>query len=594
MKERGNVVINVLGVTVLALLVLASVAGAQNSLVSPFTIQWQKCLGGSGVDIAYAVQQTVDGGYIVAGWTTSFDGDVTGHHGNTVYPSGDCWLIKLDSNGNKMWQKCLGGSYDDGANAVQQTSDGGYILAGYTQSNDGDVAGNHGNPPFPLTNDYWVVKLKANGDIDWQKCLGGSGMDEAYAIQQTSDGGYIVAGHTASNDGDVTGYHGSGGNDDYWVVKLKANGDIDWRKCLGGSGDDGANAVKQTPDGGYIVAGQTMSNDGDLIGNHGGYDYGVVKLKANGDIEWAKCLGGSGNDIANAVQQTSDGGYIMAGFTLSNNGDVSGNHGGFDYWVVKLKANGDIDWQKCLGGSGYDIANAVQQTPDGGYIVGGYTFSNNGDVSGNHGSYDYWVVKLKANGDIDWQKCLGGSNWDEANAGKQTSDGGYIVAGYTSSNNGDVSGYHGDEDYWVVKLVNQSATTTQPMPEVTPSGASQKTNNQIKIGNQDQYAAAYGSGSVASNIVIAPRIDADSTCIITIVGNSDEGGNKVRAKVAGAKIDSDTAQTVGQSTGEDSRDLEKESTCVKRCEGYCNRACSGRESCDVEACVAYCKEDENC
>ncbi len=351
------------------------------------------------------------------------------------------------------WQRCLGGSGDDYAHSIQQTTDGGYIVAGWTLSDDGDVSGYHGGY------DFWVVKLNSSGDIVWQKCLGGSGEDEAHSIQQTTDGGYIVAGVTASNDGDVSGNRG---DYDFWVVKLNSSGDIVWQKCLGGSNDDAAYSIQQITDGGYVVAGYTESNDGDVSGNHGYSDSWVVKLSSSGNIVWQKCLGGSRCDNAYSIQQTTDGGYIVAGCTESNDGDVSGNHGGYDFWVVKLNSSGNIVWQKCLGGSSYDEVCSIQQTADGGYIVAGGTLSNDGDVSGNHGSADFWVVKLNSSGDIVWQKCLGGSNDDAAYSIQQITDGGYVVAGYTESNDGDVSGNHGSADFWVVKLRPDADDITEP------------------------------------------------------------------------------------------------------------------------------------
>ena len=346
------------------------------------SIAWQKCLGGSNDDMAYSIKQTGDGGYIVAGKTESNNGDVSGNHSS----GDDARLVKLDASGTIVWQKCYGGASYECANSVYQTSDGGYAFAGEVMSNNGDVSGNHGG------NDAWVVKLDASGTIAWQKCLGGSGDDKAFSILQTNDGGYIVAGSTNSNDGDVSGNHG--GVVDAWVVKLSASGAIAWQKCLGGSGVEIAYSIQQTSDGGYIVAGFTTSNDGDVSGNHGSIDVWVVKLDASGAIEWQKCLGGSGEDYAYSIQQTSDGSYIVAGVTTSTNGDVSGNHGGYDAWVVKLNASGSKVWQKCLGGSGIDMAISIQQTSDGGYIVAGYTASTNGNVSGNHCGDDAWVVKL--------------------------------------------------------------------------------------------------------------------------------------------------------------------------------------------------------
>ena len=283
------------------------------------------------------------------------------------------------------WARCYGGSDREDATSIIQTADGGFIVAGTSESNDGDVSGNHGRA------DYWVVKLNSSGVLQWQKCLGGSDWDEASSIAQTTDGGYIVAGYSSSNDGDVSGNHGTA---DYWVVKLNSSGDIEWQKCLGGSGGDGANSIAQTADGGFIVAGTSQSNDGVVSGNHGGNDSWVVKLNSSGDIEWQKCLGGSSSDFAYSIAQTADGGYIVAGYSLSNDGDVSGNHGSADYWVVKLNSSGDILWQKCLGGSDWDVANSIAQTSDGGFIVAGYSYSYDGDVSGHHGDGDYWVVKL--------------------------------------------------------------------------------------------------------------------------------------------------------------------------------------------------------
>ena len=185
---------------------------------------------------------------------------------------------------------------------------------------------------------------------------------------------------------------------------------------------------------------------------------------AQPSIVWQKCLGGSSTDYALSIRQTTDGGSIVAGSSFSNDGDVSGNHGYDDYWVVKLNSVGEIVWQKSLGGSYHDYAYSIRQTTDGGFIIAGWSESNDGDVSGHHGStdyYDYWVVKLNSAGEIEWQKCLGGSDGDVAWSIHQTSDGGFIVAGHSNSNDGDVSGWHEGyddiggnplPDYWVVKL----------------------------------------------------------------------------------------------------------------------------------------------
>ena len=435
------------GLVFVALVLCTFLASAQAPAIS-----WQKSLGGSDYDYAYSIQQTTDGGYIVAGH--GYGPYFLGNHGYDDY-----WIIKLDANGTISWQKCLGGSEWDEAHSIQQTSDGGYIVAGYSYSNNGDVMGSHGGYPF---SDCWIVKLTANGTISWQKCLGGSERDEANSIQQTSDGGYIMAGRSYSNNGDVTGHHGSADSSDCWIVKLTANGTISWQKSLGGSYDDRAYSIQQTADGGYIMAGHSYSNNGDVTGHHGSADSSdcwIVKLTANGTISWQKSLGGSGTDWATSIQQTVDGGYIVTGSSCSNNGDVTGNHGGYDFWIVKLDTNGDISWQKSLGGSATEVGYSIQQTADGGYIVAGYSSSNDGDVTINHGNGypDYWIVKLDANGTISWQKSLGGSYDEAASSIQQTADGGYIVAGRSSSTNGDVSGNHGNSDYWIVKLGGTTA-----------------------------------------------------------------------------------------------------------------------------------------
>ncbi|MDQ0068006.1 T9SS type A sorting domain-containing protein [Chryseobacterium lathyri] len=410
-------------------------------------IQWQKSLGGSYGDQAKSVQQTSDGGYIVAGESSSTDGDVTGNHGDS-----DFWIVKLDASGTIQWQKSLGGSSYDNANFIQQTSDGGYIIAGESNSTDGDVTGNHGN--F----DYWIVKLDASGNMQWQKSLGGSNQDIANSVRQTSDGGYIVAGGTGSFDGDVTGNHGSF---DYWIVKLDASGTIQWQKSLGGTSYERANSIQQTSDGGYIIAGAASSTNGDVTINYGNEDFWIVKLDASGVVQWQKSLLGNLADSAQSIQQTSEGEYIVAGLSNSVNSEIPTMFGIANYCVAKLDVNGNTLWQRYFGGSGGDHPYSIQTTSDGGYIVAGGTGSFDGDVTGNHGSFDYWILKLDASGNIQWQKLLGGSDFDEAYSIQQTADGGYIIAGMVFSADGNITGYHGNNDAWIIKLGSNQLNTEE-------------------------------------------------------------------------------------------------------------------------------------
>ena len=423
-------------------------------------IQWQLTLGGSYYEHPTAAYQTPDGGYFIAGHTNSEDGDVDGNHGYH-----DFWAVKLDSSGNVLWKKAYGGSGEEWAFDAKLTSDGGFILVGFTESDDGDVQGNHGGK------DIWVLKLNGFGNIEWQKCLGGSGWEEGWSIQQTKEGGFIVAGLSTSTDGEVSGNHGGF---DYWVVKLGLSGQIEWQRSYGGSYNDFGYTISQTSDEGYIVAGEAQSTDGDVTNNLYGSSFWALKLNFEGKIEWQKALGGSGIDRANQVIQTKEGGYILVGQTYSNDGDVSGNHGDFDYWVVKLSEQGDLEWQKALGGSNKDFGRSIFQTSEGDFIVIGSVNSNNGDVTGNHGGGDFWLVQLNEIGELQWQRTFGGTLQDWGNTIQPTNDGGFIMTGYSWSVNGDVSENKGKADFWIVKLSPESSPTSAPAPlplEISPNPA---------------------------------------------------------------------------------------------------------------------------
>ena len=200
-----------------------------------------------------------------------------------------------------------------------------------------------------------------------------------------------------SADGDVTDHHGATNTSDYWIAELDSLGNLVWSKSLGGSNNDEGYSLSVTNDGGFIVAGYTRSTDGDVIGKHGGDDYWVVKINVGGGIQWQKCLGGSYDDIAYSIEQTADRGYIVAGASCSADGDITNHFGPVtknDYWVVKLDSNGTVKWQKSMGGADSERSNFIHQCSDGGYITGGYTWSNNGDIMGNHGDSDFWIVKL--------------------------------------------------------------------------------------------------------------------------------------------------------------------------------------------------------
>jgi hypothetical protein len=409
-------------------------------------IEWAKSFGGSDIDQALCIEQTSEKGFIIAGLSNSNDGDVAGHHGTTDFA--DYWIVKLDSNTNLQWQRSLGGDKEDHANCIRQTKDGGYVVAGFSASQNGDVTLNRG------LYDYWVVKLDDNGKIVWQKTFGGSDDDVANDIEITSDSGYIVAGFSYSIDGNITNHHGNNTRADYWIIKLDKNGNIQWQKSYGGTDEDRAKSVRQTADHGYIVAGESHSTDGDVTGNHGFNQNWVIKIDSIGNIQWEKTLGGNNLGGAFSLEITSDRGFIIAGYSASTDSVIYSHHLS-DFQIIKLDSVGAASWEQSFGGSGQDAAYSIKQTFDGGYIAVGYTGSNDGDVTGNHGGDDYWIVKLDKTGNLQWQKTLGGTGEDFGLSIIQTSDSSFVVAGSSDSDDGDITGNHGHEDYWIVKLGNK-------------------------------------------------------------------------------------------------------------------------------------------
>jgi len=422
-------------------------------------IQWLQTYGGLRDDEGYSILQTGDSGYIVVGYTgDTVEPGLPDYHGGFE----DAWVLKLDNAGNIVWQKCLGGSLEEEAYAVVQTKDGGYCIAIRTESSNDDVV--EIDSEYGGGSDGWIVKLTPDHQIQWATVIGGSNWDDVLSMVQSDDGGFVVAGYTASYDGCVTGHFGGDtiSDDDAWVTKLDASGRILWSKCYGGLELDQALAITETADHGFCFVGNTASNDNEVSGNHGGIsDIWVAKIDSSGNFLWGKCFGGSGEDWAAWISLTSDSGFIVTGGTNSTDGDIAGNHGGYDAVVLKLSSTGDLQWQKCLGGDTTDKGWSIIQTADGGYLMSGMTMSNDDDVAGNHSSIgDAWLVKLDPTGTIEWQKCIGGTNLDVAFNVIQLSDGNFAYVGQTESDDGDILLNHGNEDMMVAVLSNSSSVTS--------------------------------------------------------------------------------------------------------------------------------------
>ncbi len=403
-----------------------------------FEIDWSYNYGGSQRDWGNDLEITSDGGYIMVGYTKSDDFDVSNNNGDW-----DFWIIKLNEEGQLQWEKNYGGSLNDEATSVQQTSDGGYIVAGSTSSDNGDISFNNGDE------DFWVIKLDPSGNLEWEKTYGGTEVDRAESIKPLADGGFIVAGFSASQNGDVSDNYG---NFDFWVFKISSTGTIEWEQNYGGSGPDWAYEVELADDGGFVVVGSTISDDFDVSENHGFYDYWILKIDASGMIEWTKNYGGAGEDRSYDIHKTNDGGYIVGGSTYSTNLDVSNNFGGSDYWILKLDSNGDLLWENNYGGSGSDWVWSIDLTDDNGFVICGRSNSSDGMVNDSKGNRDFWVVKINAVGEVEWTNSFGGTSAEVAYAVHQTDDEGYIIAGYSESDDVDVIDNYGDWDYWVVKI----------------------------------------------------------------------------------------------------------------------------------------------
>ncbi|MDQ3292774.1 MAG: GEVED domain-containing protein, partial [Bacteroidota bacterium] len=440
--------------------------------------QWNKRFGGTLNDNFSRVIRTKDGGYLLGGHSPS---PISGDKTQNSRGGNDYWLVKTDAQGNKQWDKRYGGDDDDNLNALIVTKDGGYLLGGNSVS----VKAGDKSQDSRGGKDYWVVKVNADGVKQWDKRFGGTADDDLRTLIQLPNGDYILAGHSLSGDnGDKTDENY--GANDFWVVKISSTGSKIWDKRFGGTGEDFLEAAVLNTDGSLLLGGRSASEkSGDKSqASQGGRDYWVVKINANGVKQWDKRFGGSLNDDLQALIQTADGNYLLGGTTASV---ASGDHsqtsqGGTDYWLVKMSSNGNKLWDKRFGGTDNDEMQALIQTSDGSYLLGGRSKSDKGaDKSqGSQGGYDYWVVKTNNTGTKQWDKRFGGNGEETLRSVLQTSDGGYLLGGRSDS---DLSGdrtqpTRGGTDYWLVKLSptggaimppNVSEASLTADPELAPT-----------------------------------------------------------------------------------------------------------------------------
>ncbi len=361
-------------------------------------IVWQKMFGGTGYDILHNVAATADGGCVAIGSTTSNNGDISGNHG-----SSDVWILKLDALGGIQWQRVMGSTSSDQGCTIRQTPDGKYLVGAFLGGLNGDSPVSSG---FPMN--AWVLRLNSAGQTIWQQIAPNNIFNptQGTRVVHSPDGGCLMVYTNSSpngiQEGSTTVYY-----TDIRAIKYSASGAQEWARWYGGSYGEEAGSVQSTADGGYIITGRSMSNDGDVTGHHGtpttsgsgNDDIWVLKVSASGDIQWQKSLGGDFNDNAADGRQTADGGYVIVGTTASYNGDVIGNHGNWtsgmaDFWIVKLNPIGSIQWSRCIGGTGAEVAMELDLTTDQGFAIMGRSTSNNGDCTAAYGLNDMWLVKL--------------------------------------------------------------------------------------------------------------------------------------------------------------------------------------------------------
>jgi len=428
---------------------------------------WDSTFGGNKMEWLTCFQKTNDGGFILAGGSQSgISGDKSQANWDSIGQTHDYWIVKIDSVGNKLWDRNFGGTKRDELYSLEQTTDGGYLLGGRSKSG---INGNKSEANWDTTentDDFWIVKINSAGIKQWDKVYGGTKFDGLTSLKQTKDGGFILGGLSESEvSGNKT--QPCQGYNDFWIVKIDSLGNKLWDKTFGGTLGDGIIALEITIDGGFILGGRSNSGIGGdktqpLWGGNGDIDFWVVRTDSLGNKIWDKDFGGTEIESFDDIITTSDGSFVMGGISKSGiSGDKTqplwGGNGDFDYWILKVDSSGNKLWDKDFGGvlSEEDFGS-VSHTSDGGYMFAGTSYS---PISGNKTEYNVgqeqvWVVKTDSMGNIIWDKTIWNLGHDEEGLALQTTDKCFVIATYSSADSG---GYksemcRGLEDYWIVEL----------------------------------------------------------------------------------------------------------------------------------------------
>lgn len=414
-------------------------------------VNFIKTYGGSKNESAQSIIKTNDGGYIISGFTQSVDGDIT----NKFLDNFDALVLKYDSQDNLEWSSIYGGSDNEKASKIIQDTSGGYILVGFSSSTDGDLSSNAGANDIwvvKLNSSGSILWQKSYGfsGNDYGFSIVQTA-DGGYFIGGIID---VSASSGAGNDRpEVRSSKHAGG--DYWGLRLDSNGNKIWRRYFGGTFTDSAYDVIETQDNGFLLVGSSDSEDVDISSNKGTYDYWIVKVNKDGDRVWEKSYGGNQIDEARSVINSSDGNFLILGDSRSNDGDVSSSNGAGDVWLIKISQDGNLIWEKSYGGSSFDAGRQIISSSVGGYLLTGNSRSLDGDLNTNNGQNDVWVIKVDENGKLEWQESFGGSDIDLSYSIAELNDQSIIIVGESSSSDNDINENKGFTDLLITKIILQ-------------------------------------------------------------------------------------------------------------------------------------------